>query len=136
MFIKRFIRYNISYLEQINSNQKHKKLSVIDRFPINSCINRKLCKYESYVRKMLAYLVYKPRKVYFLHTSPELIYQRKQELSVEEIKNYMKYEISIMKNKNIDYEIFDCSKSVNEIAVEIIKDIFTNFPNTIRGYER
>ena len=135
-FTLKFIKYNNNYLSNIFKNHINNKISIIDRFPLTSCINKKVLKYESLWRKIIKIFILKPRIIIFLHADAEIIYKRKQELTELEIKNFMEYEISLIKDNNINYKVVDVSNDVESVAVNIMREIITTFPNEIKKYVR
>jgi len=135
IFLGIFFRYNNHYSKTIIENKKNKKISIIDRFPLNSCIDKKKLQYYSITRHFLSLLIKPPRKVYFLHADENIIYKRKQELNINQIKQFMKYEKNLIIKKNIDYKVIDVNKNIDEVAFEIVRDLTSCFRNETMQYK-
>jgi thymidylate kinase len=134
VFTSKFVKYNKNYVSNIFCNSKKKKISIIDRFPLNTCINKNKLRYESLWRRMTKVFILHPTIIYFLHADAEIIFKRKQELTEDEIECFMDYEIKLIESIKINYKVIDVSGSVDNISLEIVRDILHRFKNKIPAY--
>ena len=120
-FIAKFIKYNKSYLSLLHNNDFMVK--IIDRFPLNACINKKKLKYHNFLRYVISFLIKKPTAVCLLVAEPNIICGRKKELLPEQIDGLIKYERALIIKKDIPFFIVDATLSAEKVADKIIKMI-------------
>lgn len=133
-FIPKFIKYNKKYLCALFKGVRHNRLSIVERFPLNACINKHQCRFVSFLRYFVSFFVYKPNRVYFLHCDPEIICQRKTELTPEEAAGFMEYEKKIISDRGICSKVVDASKSTEEIVNDIVRDLLEFLRHRVRIY--
>ena len=125
------IDYTLGYLLKIKSQIKSGKIVVFDRYYYDYYLDklRYRLNISDYLIKLFQYIIPTPDKAFLLIGSPENIYERKKEISIEEVKkqvNTMKKIKNVIPNSkeiNVDDSL---DKVINNICKEIIHIIENN----------
>lgn len=75
------------------------------------------------VRKVLSFFITKPDIIIHLCADPQVVFNRKKELSVHEIEVQNKYMSAFLTNHRNAYKIINDRKSIDEIILEVFKII-------------
>ena len=124
--------YVIGWQKRIRNDVHYDKYSAFDRYSYDLLVDpeRSRIKLPYAVRKILVGMTPKPRTVFALRAEADIIYKRKQELPVEEIKRQLEeYEKISRKYKNV--YILDAEKTLEEISEDAIKILFDNYAKHI-----
>lgn len=131
--IKSFIRYifyNLDFifgtLFKINKKKIKKRLIIFDRYYYDYYADLKRYQYSfpKWVPKMFSWMIPKPDLIFVLEASPECIFGRKQELTIDEIRKQLEaYKLIVKRNSNayaINVER-DVESIVDEITMLILQ---------------
>lgn len=120
--------YILGYFMIIKKDVKVDKFTIFDRYsydflidPLRSRINLPI-----WVRKLYVKLTPQPKIVFYLHADPDVIFKRKQELTLEEITRQNKIYLDLA-NSHDRFKILDANRHYDESvdeALEIILDTF------------
>jgi len=124
-----WIDYIIGYNYFVRKDVQFDKFSVFDRYsydlvvdPVRTRLNLPL-----WVRKLYVNCTIHPKIVFYLDADPEVIYARKQELTLDEIKRQnIEYKKVVTSHKR--FVTLDSNRSVYESvddALKVILDTFT-----------
>lgn len=123
-----WLDYIIGYNLFVRKDVKLYKFSIFDRYSYDLIVDphRSRIKLPLWIRKLFVKCMPHPKIVFYLCADPEVIFQRKQELTLEEIKRQNEIYLDLAKSHK-RFKILDanrhCDESVNE-ALEIILDTF------------
>lgn len=129
----RMAYYTLDYMtgwqKIVRRNVQYDRFTIFDRYSYDFIVDpyRSRIKLPAVIRKFFVFFTPKPKIVFVLTAAPEVIYQRKQELSLEEIRRQcLEYKKLSQSGKRF-YEI-DASKTeeiMSEDAIRIIINKFT-----------
>ncbi|MCK4592406.1 hypothetical protein KAT63_03125 [Candidatus Parcubacteria bacterium] len=118
-----YLELHIRYFKLIISN---KNIIIFDRFFYDRLIRAK----NNFLYKLFYCLTPKVNLIFYLTASPEILYQRKPEISIINIKQVQ--DAFERKKNDINYISIDTSKySQEEIAKRVTEKIFKCLPNEI-----
>ena len=120
--------YLIGYFILTRKDLKTYKFTLFDRYIYDFIVDpfRSRINLPTWVRKLYVKLTPQPKIVFYLHADPDVIYKRKQELTLEEIKRQNKIYLDLA-NSHDRFKILDANRRYDESvdeALEIILDIF------------
>ncbi len=121
--------YLIGWQKCIRKDVHYDKYSIFDRYSYDFIVDpvRTKLNLPRWIRRFFVRLTPQPTIIFVLCARPEVIYERKQELDLEEIKRQMK-EYTELADKRKRFHKLDAEKSASEIAdeaIEIILNIYT-----------
>lgn len=120
--------YILGWRKCIRNDVHYDRYSVFDRYSYDLLVDplRSRIQLPYSVRKLFVKLTPKPKIVFLLKARPEIIYNRKQELTIDEIKRMLnEYEKIANKYKNV-YEI-DAEDSLDNMSEYAMKILFENY---------
>lgn len=120
--------YLIGYFILTRKDLKTYKFTLFDRYIYDFIVDpfRSRINLPTWVRKLYVKLTPQPKIVFYLHADPDVIYKRKQELTLEEIKRQNKIYLDLA-NSHDRFKILDANRRYDESvdeALEIILDTF------------
>ena len=121
--LKRIIRKGIRFINDLYVFRSAKKNHIIsDRSPIDNYIITKIQDRKiRYYYYLILLLSPNPDFVILLNGNAEIIYKRKEELSVNDIRKYIKYYQEYLNNKQINYCMIDTVENDIENTLRIAK---------------
>ena len=121
--LKRIIRKGIRFINDLYVFRSAKKNHIIsDRCPIDNYIITKIQDRKiRYYYYLILLLSPNPDFVILLNGNAEIIYKRKEELSVNDIRKYIKYYQEYLNNKQINYCMIDTVENDIENTLRIAK---------------
>ena len=124
----RIIRKVLRVINDLYVFQMAKKSNIIsDRCPIDNYIITKIqCRKIRHYYYLILLLSPNPEFVILLNGNAEIIYKRKKELSVGDIKKYIKYYQQYLNNNKVNYCMIDTVKNDIENTLIIAKDELEN----------
>lgn len=134
-----FVRMFYYWLDYIIGNSiylrkdvQFDKFSVFDRYIYDFIIDPQRSKINlpKIIRKIFVFFTPKPKIVFYLYTKPEIIYQRKQELTLNEIERQL-YELKKLANHDNNFIELDAAKTPDRIAQEALIIILNKFAKRI-----
>lgn len=120
--------YILGWQKCIRNDVHYDRYSVFDRYSYDLLADplRSRIKLPYSIRKALVRLTPKPKVVFLLRADAQIIYERKQELPVEEIKRQLKeYEKLADNYKNI--YILNAEQSLEDMCEDAIKVLFEKY---------
>ena len=134
-FISSFIRMSYYWMDYIiggfickRKDVQFDKFTIFDRYiydfivdPVRSRIGLPI-----FLRKLFACCVYQPQIVFVLLCQPEIVYKRKQELTLKEITRQMTVFESLCSMGDRFYKL-DASKTPGEIAKDAVRRIIETY---------
>lgn len=123
-----WLDYVIGFKYLVRKDVQHDRFSIFDRYSYDFIVDpgRTRLNLPLWVRKLYVKCMPHPKIVFYLDADPEVIYKRKQELTLDEItrqtKEYKK--ISMSDNRFIT---LDANRSVNESVDEALKIILNTY---------
>ncbi len=124
-----WLDYIVGYSYYVRKDVQYDRFSVFDRYSYDFIVDpgRTRLNLSLWVRKLYVKCMYHPKIVFYLSADPEVIYKRKQELTLEEIKRQTEeYQKVVTSHKR--FVTLDANRNVNESvddALRIILDTFT-----------
>lgn len=122
--------FGVPYL--LRKEVKAEKYTIFDRYIFDFVVDPKRARISLpyWIRKLFAQMVIHPQIVFVLNTEPEVIYKRKQELELDEIKRQLD-EFKILDSICSNVVTIDAGKSVDEMVDQAIDVIFEKFLSKI-----
>lgn len=116
----------------LRKDSQYSFYTIFDRYIYDLLVDpkRSRIKLPYYIRKIFTRLVIHPKIVFVLQTTPETIYNRKQELSLEEISRQL-HEYKKL-STDTRFVMLDASKSPREMSMEALDVIIDQY--TVRAY--
>lgn len=124
----RFLFYNLDYqlgtLLDVRLQKVKKKLVIYDRYYYDYYVDMKRYQYNlpKWLPKVLEFSIPKPDLIFILDAPAEILYKRKQELTIEELKR-QRNEYKKVANKMKNAIIIDASQSIEVVVGEITTNI-------------
>lgn len=123
-----WLDYVIGYFILTRKDLKTYKFTLFDRYIYDFIVDpfRSRINLPTWVRKFYVKLTPQPKIVFYLHADPDVIFKRKQELTLEEIKRQNEIYLDLAKS-NKRFKILDANRHYDESvdeALEIILDTF------------
>lgn len=111
---------------------KAERYTIFDRYIFDFVVDPKRARISLpyWMRKMFARMVIQPQIVFVLNTEADVIYKRKQELELNEIKRQLD-EFNKIESLCSNVVYIDAGQSVDEMTTQAIKIIFDKFLNKI-----
>ena len=134
-----FIRMTYYWLDYVigmplilRNNAQFSRFTIFDRYIYDFLVDprRSRINLPYWLRKGFSKLVKQPKIVFILDAPAELIYKRKQELSLDEISRQL-VEFRKLSSFGKCYYRLDASQKPEEIANDAIKIILDNFSNKL-----
>lgn len=123
-----WLDYVLGGMIYIRKDVQFDKFTIFDRYiydfivdPLRSRINLPM-----FIRKLFTKIVPKPKIVFILMTNAQTIYDRKQELTLDEIERQLKEFKNLEKIDNNFYEL-DAGKTPDEIVLDAAKIIIDKY---------
>ena len=123
-----WLDYVIGFNVLVRKDVQYDRFSVFDRYSYDLLVDptRTRLNLPLWLRKLFVKCMPHPKVVFYLDASPEVIYKRKQELTLDEITRQNKlYKKVASSNKR--FITLDSNRPVNESVDEAIKIILENF---------
>lgn len=123
-----WLDYIIGFNYYVRKDVQYDRFSVFDRYSYDLIVDpfRSRINLPIWVRNLYVKCMPHPRIVFNLDADPEVIYKRKQELTLDEIKRQrIEYKKLAMSNKR--FVTLDANRSVNESVDEALKLILDTF---------
>lgn len=119
--------YILGWFLCVGNDVKFDRFSVFDRYSYDFIVDpgRIRINLPLWIRKALVALTPKPKTVFLLKASPEVIYSRKQELTLEEIREQSERYDALVKNKR--FVIIDAEQSPEKMAEDAIEIILNRY---------
>lgn len=122
--------YILGWQKLVRKNVQYDRFTIFDRYSYDFIVDPRRSKINlpQTIRKILVSLTPKPKLVFVLVVEPETIYERKQELSLEEINRQCSEYRKLAKKHKRFVEIDASEKPIKmaEDAIEQIINIFTD----------
>lgn len=124
--------YIVGWQKCIRRDVHHDKISVFDRYSYDFIVDPRRTKLNLplWVRKFFVALTPKPKVVFVLDASPEVIYQRKQELTMEEIMRQRGEYLKLAKGDK-RFHVISAEKTPGEMAKEAVDILLAEFAKSI-----
>lgn len=123
-----WLDYIIGFNLLVRKDVQRDRFSIFDRYSYDFLVDPKRIRLNLpfWIRNMYVKLMPHPKIVFYLDASPDVIYRRKQELTLDEItKQNILYKKLTSSNKR--FITLDSNRPVNESVEEAIKIILDNF---------
>lgn len=122
--------YILGWQKCVRSDVQYDRYTIFDRYSYDFIVDplRTKLNLPMWVRKFFVALTPQPKIVFFLDASPEVVYARKQELSLEEIERQGKAYRELALSNPQKFKIINAEKTPDEMAdqaVKILLDTFT-----------
>ena len=123
-----WLDYAIGVPLKLRKDFRDGNITIYDRYIFDFLIDPKRSRINLpfWIRKLFTKLVVQPRIVFVLLADAEIIYQRKQELTIEEIIRQLG-EFSKLAKSNKRFVVIDASKSPQEMVNQAIKVVIDSF---------
>lgn len=124
----RFLFYNLDYqlgtIFDVKLQKVRKKLVIYDRYYYDYYVDMKRYQYNlpKWLPKVFEFSIPKPDLIFILDAPAEILYERKQELTLDELKR-QREEYKKIANKMKNAIIIDASNSIEKVVEEITTDI-------------
>ncbi len=120
--------YIVGWQKIVRKNVQYDRFTIFDRYSYDFIVDphRSKINLPKWMRSFLVGITPKPQLMFVLKTNPEEIYERKQELSLEEIKRQCR-EYEILANKDKRFVTIDASQKPEEMAKDAIEYILDKF---------
>ncbi len=138
-FLSSFVRMIYYWLDYIigvpillRKDVQFDKFTIYDRYIYDFLVDpyRASIKLPYWLRKFFTKLVLQPRIVFVLLADAEIIYQRKQELTIEEINRQL-IEFSKLAKSNKRFVVIDASQSPEKMVEQVMRIIIERFTQRI-----
>lgn len=122
--------YIIGWQKCIRNDVHYDRYSVFDRYSYDFIVDPRRTKLNlpEWVRRIFVALTPQPKIVFVLNATPEVIFARKQELTLEEISRQIKLYRKVAKRNPKRFVIIDAEQTPQKMvkeAVEILLDKYT-----------
>ncbi len=134
-----FVRMTYYWLDYVigvpmilRKNAQFSKVTIFDRYIYDFLVDprrTRIC-LPYWIRRLFAKMVKQPKLVFVLNTTADIIYQRKQELTKEEIERQL-VEYRKLVNVTSKVVLLDASKTPEEIAKDAMRHIADTFMEKI-----
>lgn len=126
------IDYIVGWQIRVRRDVHRNKWTIFDRYSYDLMVDPKRTRLNlpDHVRSVLVGLTPKPNIVFLLKTTPEIIFKRKQELTLREIERQLNEYTKLAKKDN-RIVVLDAEKSPEELAKIAIKHLFERYMNCI-----
>jgi thymidylate kinase len=134
-----FVRMTYYWLDYVigvpmilRKNAQFSKVTIFDRYIYDFLVDprRTRISLPYWIRRLFTKMVKQPKLVFVLNTTADIIYQRKQELTKEEIERQLKeYKKLGIVSKNVVF--LDAAKAPEEIAKDAMRHIANTFMKKI-----
>ena len=124
--------YIIGWQIRVRNDVHRNKWTIFDRYSYDLMVDPKRTRLNlpDWLRSVLVGMTPKPNIVFFLKTTPEIIFKRKQELTLSEIQRQLnEYTKLAMKDKRI--VVLDAENNPEELSKTAIKHLFELYMNCI-----
>lgn len=123
-----WLDYMIGYSYLVRKDVQFDKVSIFDRYSYDFIVDpgRTKLNLPLWVRKLYVECIPHPKIVFYLDADPEVIYKRKQELTLDEIKRQV-IEYKKVARSHKRFVTLDANRSTNESADEALKVILDTF---------
>lgn len=124
----RFVYYNMDFLIgtylKILPRKIKKNLIIFDRYYYDYFADMKRYQYNlpKFLPRIFYWMIPKPDLVFILYAEPEILYARKQELSLEEIRRQSKEYLKLSK-KGDRFRIIDVSNNIEQVTDNVTEQI-------------
>lgn len=120
--------YIVGWQKVIRKNVQYDRFTIFDRYSYDFIVDPRRSKINlpKGWRKFLVSLTPKPQIMFLLQTKPEIIYERKQELCLEEIRRQCR-EYEELAKKDRRFIVIDASKEPERMAEEAVYFILEKF---------
>lgn len=120
--------YIIGYIIYGYKDVKFEKFTVFDRYIYDFIVDprRSRINLPTWVRKLYVKLTPQPKIVFYLHADPDVIFKRKQELTLEEIKRQNEIYLNLAKS-HPRFKTLDANRHYNESVNEALEIILNEF---------
>lgn len=127
-----WVDYLIGMPYLLRKEVKAERYTIFDRYIFDFVVDPKRARISLpyWMRKMFARMVIQPQIVFVLNTEADVIYKRKQELELNEIKRQLD-EFNNIESLCSNVVYIDAGQSVDEMTTQAIKIIFDKFLNKI-----
>ena len=127
-----WVDYLIGMPYLLRKEVKAERYTIFDRYIFDFVVDPKRARISLpyWMRKMFARMVIQPQIVFVLNTEADVIYKRKQELELNEIKRQLD-EFNKIESLCSNVVYIDAGQSVDEMTTQAIKIIFDKFLNKI-----
>ena len=127
-----WVDYLIGMPYLLRKEVKAERYTIFDRYIFDFVVDPKRARISLpyWMRKMFARMVIQPQIVFVLNTEADVIYKRKQELELNEIKRQLD-EFNKIESLCSNVVYIDAGQSVDEMTTQAIKILFDKFLNKI-----
>ena len=127
-----WLDYIVGFNVLVRKDVQYDRFSVFDRYSYDFLVDptRTRLNLPLWIRKLFIKCMPQPKVVFYLDASPEVIYERKQELTLNEItrQNILYKEVA---SSNKRFITLDSNRPVNESVDEAMKIILENFTDKL-----
>jgi thymidylate kinase len=123
-----WLDYVIGYSYSVRKDVQYDRFSVFDRYSYDFIVDpgRTRLNLPLWIRKLYVKCMHHPKIVFYLRADPEVIYKRKQELTLDEIKRQT-IEYKKVAASSPRFVTLDANRSANESVDEALKIILDTF---------
>ena len=127
-----WLDYVIGFNVLVRKDVQYDRFSVFDRYSYDLLVDptRTRLNLPMWVRKIFVKCMPHPKVVFYLDASPEVIYKRKQELTLDEITRQNKLYTKVA-SSNKRFITLDSNRPVNESVDEALKVILETFTHRL-----
>ena len=124
------IDYIIGWQKCVRNDVHYDRYTIFDRYSYDFIVDplRTKLNLPKLVRKFFVFLTPQPRIVFFLDATSKTIFERKQELSLDEIERQLKEYSSLAKLNKDRFKVLDAEESpdvISEKALKILLNTYT-----------
>jgi thymidylate kinase len=121
--------YIIGWQKCVRNDVQYDRYTIFDRYSYDLIVDPRRTKLNlpEWVRRFFVALTPQPNVVFFLNATPEVIYARKQELSLEEITRQIGQYRKVAERNSKRFVIIDAEKLPQEMAKEAIKILLDKY---------
>lgn len=122
------VDYVVGWQVRVRKDVHRNRWTIFDRYSYDLIVDPKRTRLNlpDSVRRVLVGLTPKPNIVFLLKTTPEIIYKRKQELTLKEIERQLNEYTKLAKNDN-RIVVLDAENNPEELATIAIKQLFERY---------
>ena len=120
--------YIIGYFLLTRKDLKTYKFTLFDRYIYDFIVDpyRSRINLPTWIRKLYVKFTPQPKIVFYLHADPDVIFKRKQELTLEEIKRQNEIYLNLAKS-HPRFKTLDANRHYNESVNEALEIILNEF---------
>ena len=125
--------YIVGWQKCVRNDVHYDRFSIFDRYCYDIIVDplRTKLNLPKFIRKFLTFFIPKPKIVFYLEASPDVILSRKKELTREEIVSQTAEYKNIVKTNKKRFKTISAEKTVDEMVDEALKIILNEYTERI-----